>query len=152
MVVIAAVMCCVNTKAHRSRLNSSPVQCLLTKVYRIPSVSGYQCSMTIATWLQVVDVFFSVSHSVCCKVTHVIGNAVMLLMAAMPDHFCMKPLKSWKQLPALSGAGFEQCSNAQFMVQKKCIYMYVRKGELYAISNRKYLYPAHLQYPLSCLG
>ena len=27
-----------------------------------------------------------------------IGNTVILLMAAMPEHFCMKPLKSWKQL------------------------------------------------------
>ena len=115
--VIATVMCCVNTRAYRSRLNSSPVQCVLTKVYRIPSVSGYQCSMTIATWLQVVDVFFSVSHS------------VMLLMAAMPDHFGMKPLKSWNNyLPYQV-----DLSNAQFMVQK--LHLHVLQGR--TICNRQ---------------
>ena len=131
-------MCCVNTRAYRSRLNSSPVQCLLTKVYRIPSVSGYQCSMTIATWLQVVDVFFSVSHSVCCKVTHVIGNAVMLLMAAMPDHFCMKPLKSCMK--------FEQCTVHGTKIAFTCT---ARENYMQSATGSICIPPI---YPLSCLG
>ena len=89
--------------------------------------------MTIATWLQVVDVFFSVIKS----------------FGMLQSDSC-----DWKRCHGADGsnAGPLLYETLEIMYEiwsmhsswyKNCIYMYC-KGELYAIGNGKYLYPAHL--------
>ena len=92
--------------------------------------------MTIATWLQVVDVSFksfSMLQSDSCDWQHCHtadgSNAGALLYETLE---IMETI-TYQVLDYPSGAG---------------IYMYCR-GELYAIGNRRYLYPAHLPTLLS---